>query len=428
MEIRSIEYVPLAERRGHGRGLWPIWFTGSINLTTMAVGLIGIGTGAGLVWTALAILAGAALGTLIAAGLSPQGPRLGLPQLIQTRPQFGSYGALPIYAVALVSYIGYNAAGQILAGQTVRTLSGAPETVGGLAVSLIALVIAIIGFSLFKTLQRWLAVALVMGLGLYSVGLAALLPAMEIGPFRFAPFLLQFGAAATYQVSWAPYMSDYSRYLPHSISSRSTYWWTFSGAFLGGSWAMLLGAATAASASSASFSDALVAAGDHMAPSFGLALLSLLVLGQVSTGALNFYGGSLTLLSIVETLRPLAPGLGKRIGAVLAVGIVTISVALAASADFIRSFIAFLDTLLALIVPWVAITLVDFHLVRRGRYAIAAILDPDGIYGRWNWRGLSAYALGVALAVTTHPLIGMIAAGAGYRLLCLGHDNAAEAA
>src|SRR6202012_5190868 len=109
-------------------------------------------------------------------------------------------------------------------------------------------------------------------------------------------------------------------YLPGSVSPRRTYWWTFSGAFLGGSWAMLLGAANAASASSASFSDALVSSGDHLAPGFGPVLLSLLALGQVSTGALNFYGGSLTLLSIVDTIKPLPPGLGKRIGAGLAGG------------------------------------------------------------------------------------------------------------
>ena len=89
LEARSIDYVPQAERRGGSAGLWPIWFTGSTHLTTMAVGVIGISLGLGLVWTALAILAGSALGTLIVSGHAAQGPRLGLPQLIQARSQFG---------------------------------------------------------------------------------------------------------------------------------------------------------------------------------------------------------------------------------------------------------------------------------------------------------------------------------------------------
>jgi len=425
METRSIEYVPLAERRGHGRGLWPIWFAGSANLTTMAVGLIGVGTGAGLAWAALAILAGSALGTLIVAGHGPQGPRLGLPQLIQARSQFGRHGALLIYAVALISYVGYNAFGQILAGQTLRTLTGVPQKGGALAVSLIAIIIAIAGFRLFQALQRWLALALIAGLGLYSLGLIAQAPPGP-EPFRLTPFLLQAGAAATYQLSWAPYLSDYSRYLPPRLSLRSTYWWTASGVFLGGSWGMLLGAATAATASGAALSDALEAAGNHLLPGFGSALLGVLLLGLVSTGALNFYGGSLTLLSIVETIRPLRPGLAKRIAAVLAVGAATILVALTSSDDFIRRFAVFLASLLDLVVPWIAVSLVDFYLVRRGRYAIAAILGLSDLYGRWNWRGLSAYGLGFAAAAAIHPLAGMILAGLVYRLLCLGHDVTAE--
>jgi purine-cytosine permease-like protein len=426
MEIRSIEYVPLAERRGHGKGLWPIWFTGSTNLTTMAVGLIGIGADAGLFWTALAIVAGSALGTLIVAGHGAQGPRLGLPQLIQARSQFGYYGALLVYAVALISYVGYNAFGQILAGQTLETLSGIPEKGGALAMSLAAIAIAIVGFRLFKALQRWLAIALIAGLGIYSLELIASLPMAAPGPFKPAPFLLQFGAAATYQLSWAIYISDYSRYLPRGTSARSTYWWTFSGAFLGGSWGMLLGAATAASAAGAGLAGALVAAGSHLLPGFGPLLLGLLLLGLTATSALNFYGASLTLLSIVDTVRPLAPGLGKRIAATLSVGAMTVAIALSASDHFIAGFASFLDALLDLVVPWIAITLVDFYLVRRGRYAISAILTRSDLYGHWNWRGLVAYGLGFALAALLHPLAGMALAAAAYRLLCLSHDVAGE--
>ena len=62
----------------------------------------------------------------------------------------------------------------------------------------------------------------------------------------------------------------------------------------------------------------------------------------------------------------------------------------------------------------VAINLVDFFIVRRGHYSIREIFNPDGIYGRWSWRGLSAYAIGFAnwntarwapgLPAVAHPL------------------------
>ena len=43
-------------------------------------------------------------------------------------------------------------------------------------------------------------------------------------------------AAAAYQISWSIYVSDYSRYLPRDVSVRATFWWTYVGAFIGGSW------------------------------------------------------------------------------------------------------------------------------------------------------------------------------------------------
>lgn len=449
LEARSIDYVPLAERRGHSRGLWPIWFAGSTHLTTMAVGIIGISLGASLLWTAIAILAGSALGTLIIAGHSAQGPRLGLPQLIQSRSQFGYYGALLIYGVALISYVGYNAFGQILAGQTLQALAGMPRLPAELGFSLTAMLIAIVGFSLFKVVQRWLSVLLIATLGVYTMGLLLFGPVLPMilagGAFKTGPFMAQFAAAAAYQLSWAIYVSDYSRYLPRKISVKSAYWWTFGGTYLGGTWGMLTGAITAAMMPGATMAQALVQGGDRLLPGFGSALLGLAMVGLTMSAALNFYGGSLTLLSIVDTIKPMVLGLDKRIAAMAAVSAASIAIALTASADFISGFSAFLSALLYLVVPWIAITLVDFYLVRRGHYAITAILKPSRLYGHWNWRGLAAYGLGflamipfsdtafyvgpIARAlggVDIGMLAGLVAAGTSYRLLCLTLDVAGE--
>ena len=55
--------------------------------------------------------------------------------------------------------------------------------------------------------------------------------------------------------------------------------------------------------------------------------------------------------------------------------------------------------MLYLLAPWTAINLVDYFLVRRGHYDVSEILNPTGVYGRWAWRGLTAYLLGVAAEV-----------------------------
>src|SRR5258705_6168120 len=129
IEKRSIDYVPIAERHGKVWHLWPIWFSGDAHLATIAVGVLGIGLGGNLLWTAIAVITGCALGTFFMAFHSTQGPQLGLPQLIQSRPQFGYMGALLVWVVAMIAYIGFNAFNQILAAQTVRSLYAGDSTV-----------------------------------------------------------------------------------------------------------------------------------------------------------------------------------------------------------------------------------------------------------------------------------------------------------
>ena len=85
IETRSIDYVPLAERRGEVRHLWPVWFTGDAHLATLATGAISVVGGLDLFWSSLAVIGGCVLGTLLMALHCAQGPHLGLPQMIQSK-------------------------------------------------------------------------------------------------------------------------------------------------------------------------------------------------------------------------------------------------------------------------------------------------------------------------------------------------------
>src|SRR5437667_9793700 len=87
-------------------------------------------------------------------------------------------------------------------------------------------------------------------LTVFSVGALFTLsfPAVQWDPagFRGVPFLAELFAAASYQLSWSIYVSDYSRYLPRDVGVRSSFWWTYLGAFVGGAWMMLVGTVAAA--------------------------------------------------------------------------------------------------------------------------------------------------------------------------------------
>ena len=73
--------------------------------------------------------------------------------------------------------------------------------------------------------------------------------------------------------------------------------------------------------------------------------------------------------------------------------------ALAATDNFLANFNNFLLLVLYLFIPWTAVNLVDYYIVRRGHYAIAEIFNPNGMYGRWGWRGIAAYLVGFAAMI-----------------------------
>lgn len=397
-EVRSIDHVPHSERHGKAWHLWPIWFCGGAQLTTLAVGIIGIAMGANLIWSAIAIVLGCAFGTLFMAGHSTQGPQMGLPQLIQSRPQFGYIGALLVYLVAIVTYIGYNAFNQLLVGQTLHELTGVSAQGSAMAFSLLAILMAIVGYNSFHKVQRGLAFVMVAMMAVLTIGLAVWLKLPErqlaLQDFNLNAFLAQFFVAAAYQLSWAIYVSDYSRYLPAEVSVRASFWWTYLGAMIGGVWMMLIGAAAAALSPGQNLAAGLIMVGDMVFAGFGKTLVVVSVLILITSAAQNFYGASITLLSIIDTLKTQTSTLFKRIMAMLVVGSAAMLLALLANDNFVKEFGDFLAILLYLFTPWTAINLVDFYAVRHGRYSITEIFNPNGIYGRWNWRGIGAYLVG----------------------------------
>ena len=63
---------------------------------------------------------------------------------------------------------------------------------------------------------------------------------------------------------------------------------------------------------------------------------------------------------------------------------------------FVSNLSNFLDVLLIIFIPWSAVNLTDYFLVRRGNYDVTAFFIPNGVYGKIAWRGLLAYAIGLA--------------------------------
>src|SRR3954452_4149405 len=451
IEVRSIDYVPLAERHGELWHIGPLWFMSNAQIATLAVGVLGVTTGGNLLWSLIAILLGTGVGTFFMAAHSSQGPQLGLPQMIQSRPQFGYIGAILVWFFAYVQYAGFNVFNTLLSSDALHTTFSGSTKVWLVLGTVAAAAAAVLGYDAIHSMERYLSYGFLLLFGILTVVVLTLhypSGSFALSNFSLTPFLLQFSVVAGYQISWAIYVSDYSRYLPPDVTVSKTFWWTYGGSGLGAVWIMFIGSALAAWAG-VSFSGTgiaeLKATGDKVFSGFGDVILIFSALGLLSVTALNMYGGSLTLISAADSFRKIRPTLNARIVMIALTAALSLVVALASTSAFQSNFENFLLLVLYFFIPWTAVNLVDYFLVRKGHYAIGEIFRPDGIYGRWGWRGITSYLVGFIAMIPFFStgmfsgwvanaangadfslFIGLPVAGVLYWVLCRNLDVAAE--
>ena len=400
IETRSIDYVPLTERHGRLGDQATIWFAGSAQLLSLATGVIGISLGLNLIWTLIALALGTVLGTIPVAAHASQGPHLGLPQMIQSRPQFGRYGALFVWLVAIAVYWGYVVLNGNLIGATANQLVGGPRPMWVVVLGALAMVVTIYGYDWMHIGQRWTSIALVVVLVVFVGGvfLGGHLPAgaMDLGQTPdIAPFFIVLSAALAYQLSWAFFVSDYSRYMPPTTSHRSIIRYTALGAGLGVFAMEALGAIGAAIFPEESITQALQDSGDQVFTGLGTIVLVVGGIALLIFNSMCIYGGSLTLITALDSIQPVRPTRSLRVVTIVIVAVTATIVGAVLPDDFIGStFYTILAVLAYLMGPWTAVNLVDYFLVRRGQYSIFEIFNPKGMYGLWNFRGIGAYAIG----------------------------------
>ena len=451
VEVHAIDYIPRGERHGRPWHLGALWFTGNAELVSFATGPIGITLGLNFAWTAIAIVVGTLIGTLLMAFHSAQGPRLGLSQMIQSRPQFGYYGALLPIVTALFIFIGYCVFDTILGGQLFHETLRVPLRLSYLLFILLALALTAVGYELIHRFARWASLLYLVNFGLFTViALANIdLPAEQTslsGTFQATPFLLVVGVLMSYNLTWAPYVSDYSRYLPADSTVRSTFGWTYLGAAVGAIWPAVVGALVAAAHPDLLTIAAVKTVADSLFEGWGFWALLLLAPTLIGATVLGIYTAGLSSLAAVDVVRPIKPGVRARIVAVSAVSLVILVATLLIPEDFLGTYYNFLLIVLYFLIPWTAVNLVDFFFVRKGHYAIKDIFRPDGIYGRVGSRGMIAYWTGFIVMIPffsstiftgfiakrldgadLSPFIGFPVAAIVYYLLCRNIDVGAEA-
>ncbi|MDI3402389.1 purine-cytosine permease family protein [Streptomyces cavernicola] len=400
VEQHSIDVVPDAERHGTAFSQFTLWLGANLQITAVVTGALAVVFGGGAFWSIVGLLVGNLLGGAVMALHSAQGPRLGLPQMISSRAQFGVRGAVVPLALVIVMYVGFFASGSVLAGQAVGELTHLGDTTGIIVFALATAVTAAVGYRLIHTLGRIASVVCALAfvyLGIRLVERADVSALLADRAFDLPLFLLAVSLSASWQLAFGPYVADYSRYLPRTTSGRATFWWTLAGSALGSQWSMAFGALAAASAGGA-FVDNQVGyviglGGAGLIASF---LYFVIALGKLTINVLNTYGGFMSLVTGISGFRgqrTLSPrGRAAYIAGIMIAGT---AVALLGKDSFLSSFKDFLLFLLTAFTPWSAINLVDYYLIAKERYDLPALSDPHGRYGAWRGKALTVYGIGL---------------------------------
>jgi nucleobase:cation symporter-1, NCS1 family len=403
IEVHSIDWIPDTERHGKTWQQSMLWFLGNFQYFTIPIGFVGPALGLSLGWSILGGVLGIATGTLFMAFHATQGPIFGLPQMIQTRAQLGYRGVIVALFAVLFTYMAFNVADQVLLASG---LHGAFGWSAGAVAAITAVLAALLAIFGYDWVHRVFRLLLVISLPCYAIITVAILVGhaggtapRHPGGFLFAAFMAQFSVAAAYNITYAPYVSDYSRYMPRSTSPRGIIAAVFFGASGSAVWLIALGAWLATRLGATDGLVGLQVVGDKVAAPLGSITAVLSATALLATMGMNAYGAMLTVLTGIDSFKKVKTSRAWRIAVIIALAIIWYAIGAGISTSAVSTVLDSLTLMLYLLVPWTALNLVDFFFVRHGHYAITDIFRPDGVYGAWGWRGLTAYLVGFAAEI-----------------------------
>ncbi|MDF3336916.1 cytosine permease [Mycolicibacterium septicum] len=404
IESRSIDWVTPAERHGTAWRVSPLFFIANWSFFTIALGFTGPALGLSVGWSITASALGLLVGTFFTAFHATQGPRLGLPQILQSRAQFGFYGVIVVVAMSVTCYLAFGVVYTILTAQGLAQIFGWSPVIVGLIVNIVGGVFAVAGHD---HLHRISQIVFYITVPLVFVFTAAIVlgraggtsPEPGTTGYVASAFFTVFAISAAYNMALSPVVSDYTRYLPVRTPARSLIASVYVGSGVSAFWLISVGAWLSAHYHAEDALAALHGAGNAVFPGFGAVLALASAATLIVCIATAAYSVTLQFLTGVDLVKRITPSRGLRVAITAGVIGVYVIVALPFGDHVINIASNALTLMLFLLVPWTAVNLTDFFFVRRGQYAITDLFSPRGVYGRWAWRGIAAYFLGFATMI-----------------------------
>jgi purine-cytosine permease-like protein len=383
VEQNGINPVDLSSRHGSSRDLFWLWFAGNLSFTYIVIGAVVWSYKLSLAQSLSALAVG--LVSFVAIGyLGISGQATGLPMMAYSARYFGRRGNRLLALIAWINQVGWETVVLIITSYAIATLFhlmfGVHTTALWLVISLALaalaeLSLATLGHATIEYLQTW--ISYIFGF-LTLLVLLALLPhvawhAVWLRPP--GPWMTGFVPAITIVIavsalSWATTASDYTRYLPHSVSRRHIVNAATWGSIIPTALLMVFGLLLAQNAPSLATASNPVEFLLHWLPAWAqIPYILITIGGLIAGGMLCAYSSGLCLLAAgVKTRR------SRTIGIDAALSLSASLYVLLVAQGFLNNFEGFLSLVAALLAPWVPIALLNIH--KSGRApAHAAVLS-----------------------------------------------------
>jgi NCS1 family nucleobase:cation symporter-1 len=395
VEAHGIEAIAASERHGAPRELAFLWAGAFVNYASLFTASLlttyyGLGVWDGLAATALGTVSAA----IILGLLSNTGPATGLPQIVFTRRIFGARGSYLGAALTLFLAVGWFAVDCVIAAQAIvqlARLAGVPQgnLLSGIAllvVVVVSVLVAVYGHQTIAVFEKYGAIVFVifcaiLGLSLLPKVNWSLAPSVA-GADHLAAFVLGTSVVFALVASWFSFASDYSRYLPEQVSTRSVAGWIGAGTalsmFLFGSLGVLLASIDPKAGGN------LLALISGKAPLVVIVpFLLFIAIGEIWANYLDVYTAGLAGLALnLRVPRWTAALACGAVGGVLAYFAMFVS-------NFAAQYTNFLLITYLWVPSWAAVVLVDMFVFRR----------RTGLLTLVRGRAVLAWLIGLAVAV-----------------------------
>jgi len=403
-DIHSIEPIPDADRDSTGLQKMWIWAGANIAPVNWALGALGIVLKLGLLETIAVIVLGNIVGCAIFASFTVMGHKTGVNQMVLSRSAFGIRGAyLPSILMFLMTlcWIGVNTYFPVKISIGILGQFGVPDS-WLLEIAIITLVMAlqvsigVYGFYAIRTFEKYtvpptIAIMVLMSVlawtrpGIVNWGLTTSLPP---GAHLAMLTLLMTAIGVGWGISWVTWASDYSRFVPRNVPSRSVFWYSYIGMFVPTVWLAILGATIA---STTLDTDPAKMVSAVFGGPISILVLLMVLHGPIATNILNVYSAALAALSAGFRLSRIA------LAAIVGIAGYLVTLYFIFAPSFAKAFDNWMISLLMWMSPWAGVVLADFFIRRKGKIDIAELYrTPEtSAYGDINWSGVAAFFAGL---------------------------------